>query len=52
MRRTYGTILGLRLIKTLDIDELVHLLVEEQPKLARELSDKIIFKIQDNAGVE
>ena len=43
-----STKLGVRLIKTINIDGLVHLLVEEQPRLAQELSDKIAFKIQDN----
>ena len=44
----YGTELGVRLIKTIDIDGLVHLLVEKEPQLAQELSDKIAFQIQDN----
>ena len=44
----YGTELGVRLIRTIDIDGLVHLLVEKEPQLARELSDKIAFQIQDN----
>ena len=43
-----STKLGVRLIKTINIDGLVHLLVEEQPQLAQELSDKIAFNIQDN----
>ena len=44
----YGTELGVRLIRTIDIDGLVHLLVEKEPQLAQELSDKIAFQIQDN----
>ena len=44
----YGTELGVRLIRTIDIDGLVHLLVEKNPTLAQELSDKIAFQIQDN----
>jgi len=44
----YGTELGVRLLRTIDIDGLVHLLVEKEPQLARELSDKIAFQIQDN----
>lgn len=44
----YGTELGVRLIKTIDTDGLVHLLVKKEPKLAQELSDKIAFQIQDN----
>ncbi len=42
------TRIGVRVIKEANIDELVHLLVKEQPQLAQELSDKIAFKIQDN----
>ena len=44
----YGTELGVRLIRTIDIDGLVHLLVKKEHKLAQELSDKIAFQIQDN----
>lgn len=44
----YGTELGVRLLRTIDIDGLVHLLVKKEPKLAQELSDKIAWKIQDN----
>lgn len=44
----YGTELGVRLIKTVDTDGLVHLLVKKEPQLAQELSDKIAFQIQDN----
>ena len=44
----YGTELGVRLLRTIDIDGLVHLLVKKEPKLAQELSDKIAFQIQDN----
>ena len=44
----YGTELGVRLIKTIDTDGLVHLLVDREPQLAQELSDKIAWKIQDN----
>ena len=44
----YGTELGVRLLRTIDIDGLVHLLVKQEPKLAQELSDKIAWKIQDN----
>jgi len=44
----YGTELGVRLIRTIDIDGLVHLLVKKEPQLAQELSDKIAFQIQDN----
>lgn len=43
-----STRIGVKLIKTINMDGLVHLLVEEQPQLAQELSDKIAFKIQDN----
>ena len=44
----YGTELGVRLIRTIDMDGLVHLLVKQEPQLAQELSDKIAFQIQDN----
>ena len=44
----YGTELGVRLLRTIDIDGLVHLLVKKEPQLAQELSDKIAFQIQDN----
>ena len=44
----YGTELGVRLIKTIDTDGLVHLLVDRETQLAQELSDKIAWKIQDN----
>ena len=44
----YGTELGVRLIKTIDTEGLVHLLVKKEPQLAQELSDKIAWKIQDN----
>ena len=44
----YGTELGVRLLRTIDIDGLVNLLVEKEPQLAQELSDKIAFQIQDN----
>ena len=44
----YGTELGVRLIKTIDTDGLVHFLVDREPQLAQELSDKIAWKIQDN----
>ena len=44
----YGTELGVRLLRKIDIDGLVHLLVEKEPQLAQELSDKIANKIQDN----
>ena len=44
----YGTELGVRLLRKIDIDGLVHLLVEKEPQLAQELSDKIANTIQDN----
>ena len=44
----YGTELGVRLLRKIDIDGLVHLLVKKEPQLAQELSDKIANKIQDN----
>ena len=36
-----------RLIRTRDIDGLVHLVVKQAPQLAQEVSDKIAFQIQD-----
>lgn len=48
----YGTELGVRLLRKIDLDGLVHLLVEKEPQLAQELSDKIAFKIQDNDIVQ
>ena len=44
----YATELGVRLLRKIELDGLVHLLVEKEPQLAQELSDKIAFKIQDN----
>jgi len=44
----YGTELAVRIVRTVDMDGLVHLLVKKEPKLAQELSDKIAFQIQDN----
>jgi hypothetical protein len=42
------TQVGVRIIQGTNIDGLVHLLVEENPILAQELSDKIAWKLQDN----
>ena len=42
------TEVGVRIIEGTNIDGLVHLLVEKNPSLAQELSDKIAWKIQDN----
>jgi len=42
------TQVGVRIIEGTNIDGLVHLLVEKNPTLAQELSDKIAWKIQDN----
>ena len=42
------TRIGVRIIEGTNIDGLVHLLVEKNPSLAQELSDKIAWKIQDN----
>lgn len=42
------TRIGVRIIEGTNIDGLVHLLVEKNPALAQELSDKIAFQIQDN----
>ena len=39
---------GVRIIQGTNIDGLVHLLVEKNPALAQELSDKIAWKLQDN----
>ena len=44
----YGTELAVRIVRTVDMDGLVHLLVKKEPRLAQELSDKIAWKIQDN----
>tara|TARA_Y100000401_G_scaffold90804_1_gene76440 strand:+ start:639 stop:812 length:174 start_codon:yes stop_codon:yes gene_type:complete len=44
----YGTELAVRIVRTVDMDGLVHLLVKKEPRLAQELSDKIAFQIQDN----
>ena len=44
----YGTELAVRIVRTIDTDGLVHLLVKKEPRLAQELSDKIAFQIQDN----
>ena len=48
MRIEYGTELGVRLLKTLDVDGFVYHLVNLEPQLAQELSDKLAFQIQDN----
>jgi len=48
MRIEYGTELGVRLLKTIDIDGFVYHLVNHNPTLAQEISDKIAFQIQDN----
>jgi hypothetical protein len=48
MKIDYGTELAVRLLRKIDMDGLVHLLVEKESQLAQELSDKIAFKIQDN----
>ena len=42
------TRIGVRIIEGTNIDGLVHLLVEKNPSLAQELSDKIAWKLQDN----
>jgi hypothetical protein len=42
------TQVGVRIIQGTNIDGLVHLLVEKNPALAQELSDKIAWKLQDN----
>ena len=42
------TQVGVRIICGTNIDGLVHLLVEKNPALAQELSDKIAWKLQDN----
>jgi|TARA_R110002050_G_scaffold299173_1_gene464055 hypothetical protein len=42
------TEVGVRIIEGTNIDGLVHLLVEKNPALAQELSDKIAWKLQDN----
>ena len=42
------TQVGVRIIQGTNIDGLVHLLVEKNPSLAQELSDKIAWKLQDN----
>mgnify|MGYP003656081688 FL=1 len=42
------TQVGVRIIEGTNIDGLVHLLVEKNPALAQELSDKIAWKLQDN----
>ena len=44
----YATELWVRLLRKIELDGLVHLLVEKEPQLAQELSDKIAWKIQDN----
>ena len=44
----YGTELAVRIVRTVDMDGLVHLLVKKEPRLAQELSDKIAFQIKDN----
>ena len=44
----YATELGVRLLRKIELDGLVHLLVEKEPRLAQELSDKIANTIQDN----
>ena len=48
MKIEYGSELGVRLLKTLDVDGFVYHLVNLEPRLAQELSDKIAFQIQDN----
>jgi len=42
------THIGVRILQSTNIDGLVHLLVEKNPSLAEELSNKIAWKIQDN----
>ena len=42
------TEVGVRIIEGTNIDGLVYLLVEKNPALAQELSDKIAWKLQDN----
>ena len=44
----YGCELGVRLLKTLDMEGFVYHLVDREPKLAQKVSDMIAFQIQDN----
>ena len=48
MKIEYGTELGVRLLKTLDVNGFVYHLVNLEPQLAQELSDKLAFQTQDN----
>ena len=48
MRIDYGSELGVRLLKEIELEGFVYHLVNREPKLAQELSDKLAFQIQDN----
>jgi len=48
MRIDHGCILGVRLLKKVDMEGFVYHLVDREPDLAQQLSDAIAFQIQDN----
>jgi hypothetical protein len=48
MRVDYGSELGVRLLKEIELEGFVYHLVNREPKLAQKLSDMISWQIQDN----
>jgi hypothetical protein len=48
MRIDYGSELGVRLLKEIELEGFVYHLVDREPKLAQKLSDMISWQIQDN----
>jgi hypothetical protein len=48
MRIDYGSELGVRLLKEIELEGFVYHLVNREPKLAQKLSDMISWQIQDN----
>jgi hypothetical protein len=48
MRVDYGSELGVRLLKEIELEGFVYHLVDREPKLAQKLSDMISWQIQDN----
>ena len=48
MRIDYSSELGVRLLKEIEIEGFVYLLVDREPELAQQLSDMISWQIQDN----
>lgn len=48
MKIDYGSELGVRLLKEIELEGFVYHLVNREPKLAQKLSDMISWQIQDN----